>query len=57
VSAANTELLQVTKFCTADRQLCGKVEFNWMLLLLLLLLLSLTANGLSPGGSGYYACT
>ena len=33
------------------------VLISLLLLLLLLLLLYLTANGRSPGGSGYYACT
>lgn len=29
-SAANPELFQLTNFCTTDKQLCGKVELNWM---------------------------
>ena len=29
-STANTELFQLTNFSTTDKQLCGKVELNWM---------------------------
>lgn len=29
-SAANTELFQLTNFCTTDKQVCEKVELNLM---------------------------
>jgi len=28
-----------------------------MMMIIIIIIINLTANGLSPGGSGYYACT
>ena len=28
-----------------------------MMMIIIIIIIYLTANGLSPGGSGYYACT
>jgi len=28
-----------------------------MMMMMIIIIIYLTANGLSPGGSGYYACT
>jgi hypothetical protein len=28
-----------------------------MIIIIIIIIINLTANGLSPGGSGYYACT
>jgi len=35
----------------------SKQEQCWLYLIIIIIIINLTADGLSPGGSGYYACT